>query len=270
MDEGSGSHNESTEPEGFGNHKVEETHDKHTAAMKRFWSKFVVPKAHKNDEASSQDDSKGSRSDTTSHTSAEAAPLADLEGLPEPEPELDFDRTLAKIDPSWGGAHVTQVGGRTFVEFSDYAEYTPTQHVGSPWSPTFRGSTPPSPTASIKFDDTLSDDGDTSHDDRYNPQGKADVMPPCGKFGMESSCKGKDCVMCKEALRGDPNLSLEESQIVKASPATLKRPWNPSLSSAMKTPPSKKPDFFGEALVETPEKECQKSDHDDHEARFWF
>lgn len=104
-------------------------------------------------------------------------------------------------------------------------------------------------------DSSADEDGDA----RYNPGGKADDMPPCGRWNLEHFWKGSQCKACKLALTG-ANAAGEED-IVDSLLDTLpeettmkKRKQLESPTMTLKTPAAKKPDFFGCAVVDTPEK----------------
>jgi hypothetical protein len=110
-------------------------------------------------------------------------------------------------------------------------------------------------------------DGEESESEEcYNPGGKADVMPPCGRFGLEDYCDGPNCRTCQLALENDDD-DVDPSGVARAAfalselfePRSGEKRKSPSAESALtlKTPPSKKPDFFGSAVVDTPEKECE-------------
>ena len=269
---------------------VEDPEENRKANLKKFWQKYVVPKFQPdavpapcdNDvemtppSTPSQDDGDGECGVEDGPSSEEGSAC----GLPEDNGSLfpsqddaSFNQELFEIDSRWKGEKpwVHKSGGRmyTFVPsertydrtLPDGSLLPPTPPLGPAWADTLDGdASSPEPLANEKGDSEESES-----EESYNPGGKADVMPPCGKFGLEDYCDGPNCRTCQLALEGDDDV--DPSGTARAAfalcelfePRSGEKRKSPSAESALtlKTPPSKKPDFFGSAVVDTPEKECK-------------
>ena len=301
----SGSHNEPTEPEPLADEperppvpKVplslvayDEPAASHSPppvkeSLKKFWSKYVVPKNPKVAPPSQDDGTEASHETAPeSPTMENGSEVDDREsaggssndhesdgGLMSEDDENhendlqndvdsdSIDSVLASINPEWKAdvplEHHTN--GRFYTLFPPGVDHMPPL----PRTPSIGGPFWEEPEEEPVVSDS---EGSTSEDEpkeRYNPGGKADDMPPCGKFGVEDLCSGPDCKACQLALDSDRDVSgVVQSTYALAEffgntdPGDKKRKAASSESVlTLKTPPSKKPDFFGRAVVDTPEK----------------
>lgn len=271
----SGSHNESTEP--LSPHleapppPVEDQAAKDIATMKKFWAKYVVPKNGrvgdtnsvledgKDDDAMSQD------------SSQDKWPFIDVGDVGS---ETELNEALAEISEGCIPI-IYHRKGRAFTFLP--SGYNPPPYSGpdlpdtpeaprgndsSENEPDENGDEPPASPG----DDEASDDGsidDGIDDEPYNPEGKGDVMPACGRWNLEHLCQGPGCKNCQLVLGGESIgglLDLEEETNQKKR----KSETSPgSSSTTMKTPPPKKPTFYGSAVVDAPEKVVERTCDDE-------
>ena len=236
-------------------------------ALKRFWSKYVVPKDRKSVALPSQDD--GSNEDGVP-SEAMSSEREDLELSDLSDADVDsIDGKLDTINPGWSDSNPVekQINGRFLTLFPPGVNPLPalprTPSLGDAWEDGGESETRVSDPET-----SASEDEPVEPEERYNPGGKADDMPPCGKFGVEEFCTGPDCKVCQLALKESDQ---DVSGVVQSTYALAeffenmdigekKRKLAHSSESALtlKTPPSKKPDFFGRAVVDTPEKKPEE------------
>lgn len=276
------------------NPHVEDPEESRKANLKKFWQKYKVPKfqpdavpAPCDDDVEMTQDSTPSQDDGDDESEVEhepSPPEGSTCGLPEDNGSLpsqddaSFNKELFEIDPRWKGEKpwVQKSGGRvyTFVPsertydrtLPDGSMLPPTPPLGPTWADTLNGETSsPESREPLADEEGDGEDEESENGERYNPGGKADVMPPCGKFGLEEFCDGPNCQTCQLALEdgdddvsGAPRAAFALSELF-GEPRSGEKRKSPAAESALtlKTPPSKKPDFFGSAVVDTPEKECE-------------
>lgn len=282
----SGSHNESTQPLEEVHHSpcdcgpADDGDDEPTKKLKKFWSRFKVPKFSGSAAASSPENDDCKKEEPAASSAdddrADAADAPEFESVHSPGSESsdEIDQVMREIDPSWkgGSVEVTHKGGRSLFEARDRfnARFLPnTPDIQPLWDDIGRDSScDGSPArADDQSEDGSCDGSPTKADDRsedgsefYNPEGKAEDLPPCAKFGIEDLCEGRDCQACQAAMDGadEPNGVMPSSfalaDICQRKPSKKRKARQSSSSSTLKTPPSKRPDFFGAAVVDTPEK----------------
>lgn len=123
-------------------------------------------------------------------------------------------------------------------------------------------------TESEEEDEPEDHDGESmeSENEKYNPEGKGEDLPPCSKFGHEGTSPGPEsCKVRKWIIDGqDLPFTMALAELDNREPKR-KRKSDASASSGttLRTPPSTKPCFFGKAVVDTPEKVSEPHSDDD-------
>ena len=204
----------------------------------------------------------------------------------------DWDRLMCEIDPRWTGEKpwMIQIGGRSHQCLPRHLQ-PPTPDCKTCWHLDYMSDdevevegiepgivepgTPPHADFEVSETEPESEEGSPESPlEPVNP--KAVDLPLCAKFGLGHVCQGVDCRACRRAMHGydtpdgpipsDPGFTLADAYQTKTD--TKRKPETSSAPSmqTLKTPPSKRPNFFGSAVVDTPEKDFEQKSGDEIEA----
>ena len=222
------------------------------AKRKAYWQQFVVPKEKRLRSAGIEPDSQV--------VDGSPVPGDDVSGRPDQDWEgklanvLESSSPSQELDPRWHGTEkfVEERGGivRHCVP-SGFKEIDEPRRESLPPTPDAFEEFAAEAAANIAAELASSDGSSTDAETRAN---KALDMPPCGAFGLEKFCFGRGCKACRKALRPETEFDFVEFCKKHEPKKADSAPALAVSASTMKTPPCKRPDFFGDARVSTPEK----------------
>ena len=253
--------------------------------LRQFWKRYVVPKSALPSTLPSQgDSSKDGDGDIRSQTGSDGDDgQNDSDDEDRSSVSSEFERFMLEIDPKWSGEKpwMVTIGGRSFQCVPRHLQ-PPTPDLQTCWGLDYMSDDDdveepgPPPHAEFEVSEFESESDEGSPESPLEPVNpKALDLPLCAKFGMGHICQGVDCRACRRAMHGydtpdgpiptDPGFTLADAYQTKFDTKRKPESSAPSMLT-LKTPPSKRPNFFGSAVVDTPEKDYEQKSGDEIEA----